>query len=122
MKINLNPKLISFFEENMAQYPDWMHTYSFGKNIYTGYYKYQGIIGTFVNSSSPKNNIDIFRNSYNAIDFSHVTKFRQKLFNLKNITNMTCLDISAATGQFSIAACQAGFRRVIASEIRISQI
>ena len=40
MKLILHPKRISYFEEHMGLYPDWMHTYSFGKNIFTRWFLY----------------------------------------------------------------------------------
>jgi hypothetical protein len=123
MKIDPDPKKTAYFEDHMGEHPDWMHHYRFGEEILTGHYKYQGIKSTFVNSRSPESDIAAMRKAYEAEDFTHPSGFRQKLFSLlPNLQNMAALDIAAATGQLSIAASDAGFKRVIASELRLSQV
>lgn len=125
MRLNLQAAKIPAFEERMSNFPDWMHPYYFNDNVITGYYKYRGVPAnlTFVNSKSPPETIQRMREAYAAEDFSHRSKFHDKIVgHMPGREQMTALDISSATGQFSLALSDRGFKKVIASEIRREQV
>jgi hypothetical protein len=125
MRLELNPALVSEFEERMTLHPDWMHPYRFGEKLITGNFKYQGVPNglTFVNSRSSPENIAVMQRAYEAEKFTHRADFYRKLCEfIPERETSTALDIASATGQFSLALCENGFKRVISSEIRQAQV
>lgn len=104
-----------------------MHSYWFGGDIYTGYYKHEGLGGvTYVNSRSGAGNITKVRSAYGARDRAAWAQFVNSLFDRVEPDRtargqMRVLDVASATGQLSIRAVDAGFGRVLSSEIRPNQ-
>ena len=128
MQINLKRNKIRFFESKMNNLAPWMHSFKFGENIYTGYFKYDDIKEslTFVNNKSSTKEISILKNCYHKKNHSIDKDFFFKVLDeLKISTNekrkMNIIDISSATGKKSLWSVDYGFKKVIASEIRKNQ-
>ena len=43
MELKLDPGCVRSFEDRMDELSPWMHSYWFGDDIYTGYYKHEGL-------------------------------------------------------------------------------
>jgi hypothetical protein len=122
MRFNLKPEAREEFENRIGTMGPWFHSYSFGPDIFTGFYKYDGLgwQNTWCNSSSSPDLIAKMRDAYARRDLE---PWRQTIFeSLKlldlNPAESTALDISSASGRNSFILCDYGFRKVFASEIR----
>jgi SAM-dependent methyltransferase len=129
MQLELDPASVDRFENRMGDFGPWMHDYRLGERIITGYYKYEGVGEdlTFVNSRSPKGDLERLRTAYEQRRRDLWARFVDSLFaavapNREQRAALHLLDIASATGQLSIRAVQAGFGRVTSSEIRESQV
>ena len=129
MEINLKKKKVSFFESKMDVLAPWMHSFKFGENIYTGYFKYDNLKKnlTYVNSKSPKKDIAMLKECYNKRSHTIDKSFFFRILDEFKIPpkvkeNMNIIDISSATGKKSLWSVDYGFKKVIASEIRKNQI
>lgn len=126
MKLELNEARIEYFENNMELLAPWMHSYKFGENIYTGYYKYEGLGCdlTYVNSKSRPEDIKKMSSAYLKTDESKWQDFIKKVMDnipAQERATMSLLDISSATGKLCITAVNNGFGKLISSEIRKKQ-
>jgi SAM-dependent methyltransferase len=122
MRFELKPERVADFEDQIGQFGDWYHSYSFGDSIYTGFYKGDGLSWgtTWCNSRSAPETVAALRAAYEARDLG---PWRDTVFGaLKRLpidpAQTTILDLSSASGRNSFFFCDYGFRRVIASEIR----
>ncbi len=129
MELALDPAHVGPSEERMAALAPWMPAYKFGESIYTGYYKYEGVSGdlTCVNSRSAPADVALLRQAYARRDPIVWPRFVEQIFDLVEPDRarraaMRVLDIASATGQLSMRAVDAGFGRVLSSEIRANQV
>jgi hypothetical protein len=129
MELALDPAHVDRFEAAMPALAPWMHAFKFGDSIYTGFYKYEGVNGelTCVHSRSAAGDIEQLRRAYAKRDPAPWAQFVAQLFNLVEPdrgrrAEMRVLDIASATGQLSMRAVDAGFGRVVSSEIRANQV
>jgi methyltransferase family protein len=127
MELKLDPGCVRSFEDRMEALSPWMHSFKFGENIYTGYYKHEGLGElTYVNSRSDPAAISRMRAAYHTRDRLAWTQFVHSLFDRvapdrRKREQMRLLDVASATGQLSMMAVDAGFGRVFSSEIRPNQ-
>jgi hypothetical protein len=127
MELKLDPGCVRSFEDRMETLTPWMHTYKFGESIYTGYYKHEGLGElTYVNSRSDPAAIARMRTAYDTRDWTAWPGFVESLFDrvapdVRARAGMRLLDVASGTGQLSIRAVDAGFGRVLSSEIRPHQ-
>jgi SAM-dependent methyltransferase len=111
----------------MEELSPWMHNYWFGGDIYTGYFKHEGLAAlTYVNSRSDPADIARMRAAYEQRDRAAWPRFVDSLFDRvapdrAERAKMRLLDVASATGQLSLRAVDAGFGRVLSSEIRPNQ-
>lgn len=111
----------------MGDFGPWMHPFELGDDIYTGYYKYQGLPTslTFVNRFSPPADIERMRHAYRTRRHDLWDTFVGSVFDRvsprERRGSLHVLDIASATGQLSFRAVQEGFGRVTSSEIRAGQ-
>jgi 2-polyprenyl-3-methyl-5-hydroxy-6-metoxy-1,4-benzoquinol methylase len=129
MRLPLDPARVADFEEQMGAVAPWMHAFRFGDSIYTGYYKYEGVDGnlTYANSRSAPGDLETLRQAYATRDPVAWPAFVNQLFDLvepdrARRADLRVLDIASATGQLSLRAIDAGFGRVMSSEIRANQV
>lgn len=128
MQLELDTSRVDEFERRMGAFGPWMHAYKLGDEIFTGYYKYEGLDGscTFVNSRSPKIDIDRMRAAYASRRHHVLDAYVDEIFDLVvpnrgERASMRVLDLASASGQISIRAVRSGFGAVTSSEIRGSQ-
>lgn len=127
MKLALDPDRLDWFERQMGDFGPWMHAFELGDDIYTGYYKYQGLPAslTFVNRSSPPEDIERMRRAYRIRRHDLWAAFIESIFDRvsprERRPSLHLLDIASATGQLSFRAVEQGFGRVTSSEIRAGQ-
>jgi 2-polyprenyl-3-methyl-5-hydroxy-6-metoxy-1,4-benzoquinol methylase len=129
MELALDPAHVADFEDRMGELAPWMHAFKFGESIYTGFYKYEGVSGalTCVNSRSAPADIETLRQAFAKRDPDAWPRFVDQIFDLVEPDRarrgaMRVLDIASATGQLSMRAVDAGFGRVMSSEIRANQV
>lgn len=126
MELELKRDRIKNFENRMSEIQPWMHFYKFGENIFTGYYKYEGLGQslTYVNSKSKNEDIRKMKRAYGEMNEQAWQRFLSKIFDkvsTQHEKDKCLLDISSATGKISITAVNNGFKKVVASEIRNNQ-
>lgn len=127
MKLPLSPDGVDSFERQIDDFGPWMHAYHLGDDIYTGYYKSQGLPRslTWVTRSSATADIERMREAYNRRRHDLWTEYVQSIFD--RVCDKDCrsslhlLDIGSASGLLSFRAVQDGFGRVTSSEIRPEQ-
>ena len=110
------------FESSMEQVGRWFHSYKFGEDTYTGFYKHEGLTWdeTWSNARSHPELINRLRTAYER---RNLQPWRDLVAQAVLETGLkaeisTALDISSAAGRNSFILADLGFRKVISSEIR----
>jgi len=129
VELALDPARAGEFEDRMIALAPWMHAFRFGPSIYTGYYKYEGVGAelTCVNSRSDRADVERLRDAYAKRQSAPWSDFVNQIFDLiepdrSRRGGLRVLDVASATGQLSMRAVDAGFGRVLSSEIRPNQV
>jgi hypothetical protein len=124
MNLELKKESVPNFEDSVPKLAPWMHAMKFSDSTYVGYYKYFGLPFTFSTSKSPTTDIEKITAAYHSVDHSVQRRFFSKIMDSMTFSDRskaTVLDISGATGEKSMWAVDAGFGKVISSEIRALQ-
>lgn len=122
MKLELSENKLEFFQKEMENLSPWYHSFHFGENIYSGFYKYDGLGWdlTFSNNNSSSSDISLIKAAYERRDQEIWKTFFYECLNKLNLDkeNSKVLDISSSTGKNSILLSEFGFEDIVSSEIR----